>query len=51
MCAPLADDAELLAGALDEQALIPVIAATARAPAAIRRDQNRVWCIRMLLAP
>ena len=36
ICWPLADEARLLAGASDEQALIPAIAATARMAAAIR---------------
>jgi hypothetical protein len=54
MCAPLAGEAELLAGALDEQALIPVIAAIAemtRAAADIRRYQDRVGSMCMLLSP
>jgi len=50
-CCPVAGEDEVLAGALDVQALTPVIAATARAAAAIRRGHNRVVRIRMLLAP
>jgi hypothetical protein len=49
ICWPVADEAGLLAGGADEQALIAVIAATARAAAAIRRDQDRVESICMLL--
>jgi hypothetical protein len=49
ICWPVADEAGLLAGVSDEQALIPVIAATVRAAAAIRRDQDRVGWICMLL--
>jgi hypothetical protein len=48
-CCPVAGEDELLAGALDAQALTP--AATARAAAAIRRGHNRGGRIRMLLAP
>ena len=47
MCWPLACVVALLAGGLDEQALIPVTAATASTPAAIRWDQDRVGCIWM----
>jgi len=48
ICWPVADEARLLAGVSDEQALIAVIAATARAAAAIRRYQDRLGCICML---
>src|SRR5450631_2983725 len=51
ICWPAADETGLLAGVSDEQALIPVIAAMARTAAAIRRDQERVGCICMLLSP
>src|SRR5664280_1479475 len=51
ICWPAADETGLLAGVSDEQALIPVIAATARTAAAIRRDQDRVGRICMLFSP
>ena len=41
-CCPVAGEVELLSGALDEQALTPVVAATANAAAAIKRNQDRV---------
>jgi len=50
-CWPVACEVEplaggvLLAGGPDEQALIPVIAATAIAAAAIRREKVRVRCV------
>src|SRR5665647_1298406 len=51
MCWPVAGEVELLVGALDEQAVTPVTAATANAAAATRRVHDRVGCIRMLLTP
>jgi hypothetical protein len=53
-CCPVAGEAELLVGALDEQALTPVAAVSAvmaSAAAASLRDHDRVGFIRMLLAP
>ena len=50
-CWPVGGELEPVAGGLDEQALIPVIAATASAAAAIRRVQDQVGGIRMQLAP
>src|ERR1035437_10008568 len=41
-CCPVAGEVELLSAALDEQALTPVVAATANAAAAIKRNQDRV---------
>src|SRR5665647_1809939 len=53
-CCPVAGEVVLPADVLDEQALTPVVVATATmasAAAAIRRDHLRVGCIRMRFAP
>jgi hypothetical protein len=53
-CCPVAGEAELSAGALEEQALTPVaatIAVMASTAAASLRDHDRVGFVRMLLAP